>query len=292
MNCLDENTVVAYVEGLLPERETEQVEDHLDTCPSCRQAVLEVAGATDTLSPPTLQAATTEAAQEQAAARWLKEAPGRYAIREERGRGGQARVYTAYDAYMGREVALKALLPSGQRDSTREQADSLARFMREVRIAGQLTHPSVVNVYELGRRADGSLYYTMELVRGQTLASMLSACENLEERLGLLPHFIDICNGIAYAHSRGVLHRDLKPANIMIAQDGSVETYGATATSDATATISQSTLEGANPAYVDTYSAISAITLTNVHLVGGPVTGDVTCVAVSRGSTFNATGCP
>jgi hypothetical protein len=77
-----------------------------------------------------------------------------------------------------------------------------------------------------------------------------------------------------------------------IAQDGSVATYGLSASSDATATISQSTLEGSDTAFADTFSDISAITLTHVHLIGGPVTGDVTCTAVSRGGTFNASGCP
>ena len=87
-------------------------------------------------------------------------------------------------------------------------------------MTGQLEHPSIVPVYELGVRTDGRLYYTMKLVRGGTLADSISACERMEDRLGLLRPFLDVCQAMAYAHHRGVIHRDLKPSNIMVGEFG------------------------------------------------------------------------
>src|SRR5690606_4846921 len=93
-------------------------------------------------------------------------------------------------------------------------------FLQEARITGQLEHPSIVPVYELGHRGDGSLYYTMKLVRGRSLSKALSECKTLEERLRYLPHFVDLCQAIAYAHSRRIIHRDIKPANVMVGEFG------------------------------------------------------------------------
>jgi WD40 repeat protein len=95
-----------------------------------------------------------------------------------------------------------------------------ARFVREARVTGQLEHPNIVPVYELGERQDGTLYYTMKLVRGRTLASALRSCPGLGERLGLLSHYVDLCQAIAYAHSRGVIHRDIKAENVMLGEFG------------------------------------------------------------------------
>jgi WD40 repeat protein/serine/threonine protein kinase len=153
------------------------------------------------------------------------EPPGRYSLRGEQGRGGIGRVWVAYDTAIRREIALKELLPGGASSSggltpQRRSAAQTARFLREARITGQLEHPGIVPVHELGRRPDGTVYYTMKLVRGVTLAERLRACRDLGERLGLLSHFIDLCQAIAYAHSRGVIHRDIKPANVMVGEFG------------------------------------------------------------------------
>lgn len=75
-------------------------------------------------------------------------------------------------------------------------------------------------VYELGHRLDGTLYYTMKLVRGRTLSSALREAKDLAGRLKFLPHLLDICQAIAYAHSRKVIHRDIKPSNIMVGEFG------------------------------------------------------------------------
>ena len=140
-----------------------------------------------------------------------QEQPGHYAIKGELGRGGQAIVYVAHDHQIGRDVAFKQLLIGG------EEAEE--RFLRESRVAGQLEHPSVVPVYEVGRRENGALYCAMRLVRGRTLAQALKE-EKGQARLQLLSQFVQLCQAIAYAHERGVVHRDIKPENVMLGAFG------------------------------------------------------------------------
>jgi len=157
----------------------------------------------------------------------LEENPKRYVVRREFGRGGQARVMLAFDRCTRREVAYKLLLtPSDRRreptsdESTRQLSAASARFLREARVSSQLEHPNIIPIYELGKRADGALYYTMRLVRGEPLSAALGRATSPAERMKLLVHYVDVCNAVAYAHSRGIVHRDLKPANVMVGQFG------------------------------------------------------------------------
>ena len=157
----------------------------------------------------------------------VSEVPGRYTLRSEHARGGMGRVLLVHDEHMGRDIALKELLPellegSGADKETpvRKSMPIMARFLQEALITGQLEHPAIVPVYELGNRANGTIYYTMKLVRGQSLSQALRAVEDLPQRLELLPHFVDLCNAIAYAHSRNVIHRDIKPGNVMVGEFG------------------------------------------------------------------------
>jgi WD40 repeat protein len=140
------------------------------------------------------------------------EQPGHYIFKSELARGAQSIVYVAHDRQMGRDVAFKQLLPGGPPDA--EQ-----RFLREARVAGQLEHPGVVPVYEVGRRADGKLYCAMRLLRGRSLAEALRQ-EKGRARLKLLSNFVQLCQTIAYAHERGVIHRDIKPANVILGAFG------------------------------------------------------------------------
>lgn len=155
------------------------------------------------------------------------ECEGRYVFPEdvgsvEIGRGGIGRVLGLFDRHVGREVAFKELHPDslGAVPPDAGELRKIARFLREARVTGQLIHPNIVPVYEVGRRGDGALYYTMRLVRGRTFKRALAECRDLDERLALLPHFTDMCNAVAYAHSRGVIHRDIKPENAMLGEFG------------------------------------------------------------------------
>ncbi|KAF0244981.1 MAG: serine/threonine protein kinase-related [Planctomycetota bacterium] len=151
--------------------------------------------------------------------------PGRYEVKTEHARGGMGRVLVVLDRDVGREVAMKELLPKFAHGFAWDRE----RFLREARITGQLEHPNIVPVYEIGSGEGGAAYYTMKLVRGETMEARLERIElndrltsgqKLAERLKLLDAFIDTCNAVAYAHSRRVVNRDLKPANIMIGDFG------------------------------------------------------------------------
>jgi len=144
---------------------------------------------------------------------------GRYQIVGEIGRGGVGSVMKGRDPDLGRDLAVKILL-----DEHQDAPELVRRFVEEAQIGGQLQHPGIVPVYELGQFGDHRPYFTMKLVRGRTLAALL------KERAGPvhdLPRFLgifeQICQTVAYAHSRGVIHRDLKPLNIMVGSFGEVQ---------------------------------------------------------------------
>ncbi|MBX3460740.1 MAG: protein kinase [Planctomycetes bacterium] len=161
----------------------------------------------------------------------------RYEVKKEHARGGMGRVLLARDKAVGRDVALKELLPGMAGSSipasvpagVSESGGIIERFLREARITGQLEHPNIVPVYEIGQYPDGQYYYTMRFIRGRTLADKLREIrkdesldkeQKLAARIKLLDQFIDVCHAIAYAHSKGVIHRDIKPENIMLGDYG------------------------------------------------------------------------
>ncbi len=142
-----------------------------------------------------------------------------YEIDTEVARGGMGVVYRARDTVLGRDLAVKVL-----QERYRNNADVVRRFIEEAQIAAQLQHPGVVPIHELGTFPDGRPYFTMKLVQGRTLASLLKERSDPGQQL---PHFLkifeQIAQTVAYAHSRGVIHRDLKPANIMVGQFGELQ---------------------------------------------------------------------
>jgi eukaryotic-like serine/threonine-protein kinase len=145
----------------------------------------------------------------------------RYQVSGIHAKGGQGQILLAFDPEIGREIAIKEFFE--HRDAGHTPGDStpeMERFLREAQVTGQLEHPNIVPVYELSKKEDGSFYYTMRMVHGQTLTERLMASKNLPDRMKLLGAFWDLCNAIAYAHSRGVVHRDIKPSNVMVNEFG------------------------------------------------------------------------
>ena len=137
----------------------------------------------------------------------------RYRIAGELGRGGMSVVYEAEDAELGRRVALKVLA------TELSSADAAERLREEARVIARLEHPGIVPVHDVGVLADGRVFYTMKLVRGERLDAWARVDRGLTERLRL---FVRICEAVAFAHANGVVHRDLKPENVMVGEFGAV----------------------------------------------------------------------
>ena len=136
--------------------------------------------------------------------------------------GGLGDIFAALDTELHRRVALKQMQPGHA-----ENASSRDRFVAEAEITSNLEHPGIVPVYGRGAGADGLPYYAMRFVKGETLSTAIHRFHSGldvdftgREFRWLLRRFMDACNPVAYAHSRGILHRDLKPSNIMLGPFG------------------------------------------------------------------------
>jgi serine/threonine-protein kinase len=144
---------------------------------------------------------------------------GRYQFLGEIARGGMGAVLKGRDVDLGRDMAIKVLL-----EAHRSRPEMVRRFVEEAQIGGQLQHPGIVPVYELGTFADRRPYFTMKLVKGRTLADLLAGRGGLADDMPrFLSIFEQVCQTVAYAHARGVIHRDLKPGNIMVGGFGEVQ---------------------------------------------------------------------
>jgi serine/threonine-protein kinase len=159
---------------------------------------------------------------------WAVGSEGRYKVRGEIARGGVGCVLLAHDGDIGRDVAVKVL-----HEEHADDAALLQRFVEEAQIGGQLQHPGIVPVYELGLDLRQRPYFTMKLVQGETLATLLDASWQRRQQQAaqpaaadevsrLLSVFARVCETMAYAHARGVVHRDLKPGNVMVGEFGEV----------------------------------------------------------------------
>ncbi|HNC99497.1 MAG TPA: serine/threonine-protein kinase, partial [Myxococcota bacterium] len=141
-----------------------------------------------------------------------RELQGRYVFVRKIAVGGLGVVSEYKDRLLNRSIARKEL-----RVDRRSHVPS---FLREARITAQLEHPNIMPIHDLGNDRVNAPFYTMKLMKGRTLEDALLGCTHLSERLMLLGHFVDVCNAIAYAHSRGVIHRDIKPENVMVGAFG------------------------------------------------------------------------
>jgi len=143
----------------------------------------------------------------------------RYQLVGELARGGMGAIFQGRDLDLGRDLAVKVM-----REEHRDHPEMVRRFVEEAQIGGQLQHPGIVPVHELGRLPDGRMFIAMKLVRGRTLAALLAARRGPEEeRTRFLAIFEQVCQTVAYTHSKGVIHRDLKPSNVMVGSFGEVQ---------------------------------------------------------------------
>ena len=150
----------------------------------------------------------------------IRQGKHRYQVLKLIGRGGMGDVYLAYDRDLRRRVALKTIRQSAQR----------SRFMEEAQILGQLEHPNVVPIHELGLTSEQSPFCSMRYVRGRTLEEIILGLAEGDAQITetysltrLIQIFLQIAQAIDYAHDRGVVHRDLKPANVVLGEHGEVQ---------------------------------------------------------------------
>jgi serine/threonine protein kinase/Flp pilus assembly protein TadD len=144
---------------------------------------------------------------------------GRYPILGELARGGMGVVYRAHDPALDREVAVKVLA-----DRLTGHPTAVRRFSEEARVTGQLQHPAIPPVHEVGELPSGRPYLVMKLIRGRTLGALLAGrADPTLDRGRFLAVLEQVCQAVGYAHSRGVIHRDLKPDNVMVGDFGEVQ---------------------------------------------------------------------
>ncbi|MEW6511021.1 MAG: protein kinase [Bacteroidota bacterium] len=141
---------------------------------------------------------------------------GKYELREVLGRGGMGVVYRAFDPLMDREVAIKVIL-----EKTLEAQETKARFLREARTAGKLSHENITVIHDFGE-VEGKTYIVMEYLPGKDLRSIIDGKEALPLR-EKLNYARQICRGLQYAHSNMIVHRDIKPENIKVLADGRIK---------------------------------------------------------------------
>ena len=141
---------------------------------------------------------------------------GKYELREVLGRGGMGVVYRAYDPLMDREVAIKVIL-----EKALDSSETKARFVREARTAGRLSHENIMVIHDLGE-VEGKTYIVMEFLQGKDLRSIIDNKEPLTLR-DKLNCARQVCRGLQYAHANLIVHRDIKPENIKVLRDGRVK---------------------------------------------------------------------
>ena len=142
---------------------------------------------------------------------------GKYRILETLGKGGMGIVYKALDPDIDREVAIKTIHFDVVSEGT-ERDDMMARFIREARAAGKMSHPNIITVYDVGREGDLT-YIVMQYVEGQSLQGLIASGKKFSSQ-EITRLMRPVGEALDYAHKNGIIHRDVKPANILIDGEG------------------------------------------------------------------------
>ncbi|MGH7163031.1 MAG: protein kinase domain-containing protein, partial [Planctomycetota bacterium] len=157
-------------------------------------------------------------------------ATGRYSIQGEVARGGMGVILKVWDQDLRRTLAMKVILGQADGGSTGDtpavEIQNLSRFLEEAQITGQLDHPGVVPVHEIGVDTEGRVFFTMRMVKGRSLSEIFELARKGEEDWSVtraVGVILKVCEAMGYAHNKGVIHRDLKPSNVMVGKFG--ETY-------------------------------------------------------------------
>jgi len=224
MDCIDANTVLKFVRGVLSDEEATRVEGHIDRCAECRRALVEFARssllADEVGTAPTLAAhCTLDSHHAPIPAALLPRGTliGRYLLLHCLGMGGMGVVHAAYDPELDRKVALKILRPEIMKQLGVE--GSRVRILREAQAMARLSHPNVITVHDCGT-AGKHVFVAMELLDGQTLTQWLR--ERPRKTREVLDRFVLAGRGLAAAHAAGLIHRDFKPDNVLCGHDGRV----------------------------------------------------------------------
>jgi tetratricopeptide (TPR) repeat protein len=227
MTCLDDATVLGLVEGRLAAATLAAVDEHIDSCSSCRDVVTLVAGT-------------------RSSGRVLArgDTVGRYVIGDLLGSGAMGRVYSAWEPELDRRVAIKVLIEDGTAGRD--------RLLREAQAMARLNHPNVVTVHEVGT-TDAGVFVAMELVDGDSLRGWADTVHPWRDVVRVI---VEVARGLAAVHAAGVVHRDVKPDNTIVGADGRVRLgdfglarSGARAAANALAVGTDTTVAG-TPAYM------------------------------------------
>ena len=202
------------------------------------------------------------------------------------GQGGMGVVYTARQASLDRQIAVKMLNATASRDE-----EAVEKFLAEAVVTGNLDHPNIVPVYDMGGTDDGSLFYAMKEVSGAAWSTSIAEL-SLGDNLRIL---LSVCDAVAFAHSRGVLHRDLKPENVMLGAYGEtlLVDWGLAVTLNDDQTLTDVAGMGGTPAYMAPEMATCDFAefgvTTDVYLLGGMLFEIVTGLKPHTGENVYAT---
>jgi len=232
---------------------TDNLQRHVATCPACAKRVAAQAASMADTTPPLV--GTTEPSEQLAPG----ETVDRYMIVRRVGRGGMGEVYCANDPGLNRNVALK-LVRTGRSTEHQQQ------LVREAQAMAQLSHPNVVTVHDVGT-IDGRAFIAMELVEGDTLGGWLRKSDR--DWREIINAFVSAGNGLAAAHSAGVVHRDFKPSNVLVDEHGTARVTDFGIAHHASSVMAEASSGDASHHGSSTGFETSDSLASNVHLAAG-----------------------